>query len=109
MRGHREKVVFEYVGYLTANIRVLALLVAHFPSSKWLVKMANAETLWFAGTVAVVEDDLAEVLVIEGEYEAEHSEKGKILHFPIEFGRNSGLKKLFVFVRVEFRQLVTFL
>jgi hypothetical protein len=38
LRGHAGIIVlFKYVRYLTANIRVLALLVAHFPSSKWLL------------------------------------------------------------------------
>ena len=74
--------------------------------------MANTATLGFADTVAVVEDDLSNDLVLEGKYEAEYSDEEIIPHFPIEFGRKFGSEGAFLvfFVwNLDSKQLVTFL
>jgi hypothetical protein len=62
--------------------------------------MANTRTIGFADTMAMVEDGLSNNLVLEGKYEAEHSDGENIPNFSIEFGRYSGVKELFVFVCV---------
>jgi hypothetical protein len=76
------------------------------------VGIANTGTFGFADTVAVVEDDLANDLVLKGKYEAEHSEEEIIPHFPIEFGRKFGSEGAFLVLFVwnlDSKQLVTFL